>query len=425
MANRMSRCAALIGTLLSLNGFAQECQEISLYKSAGDQGKMLEGSTFPESPEWTANWGNLGGMEPPYIRLSGQKNSGGDWKGELSFSKLPVYVKGGNLKVKLRSTQKGRAAIWLAGNFGKSSQYYTEMDANKTYDVTVPLSALNLNGIQPISQVGVGLMNVPVYQYTTLFVDDIALTCGASSSEDAPTNSSGSILGEQGKTIYPYSDIHPENATRKTKFLDTPAGETSAAFSQKERKQMLDSTSMNFVVSLFDYTQIKRYETATELTPKQSRQGWMSSLHKLEAHRLKDSVIANPKQLLYEAEAYVASSDKRAMPLLVGNVDYGYRSCVDSSCVSQVIKPARLLLAGLPSSTVHGSVFKIFYDPYFLTTNRTTLPVVEIKVHGIWEKIAPKSEKEIRFEAAGTQKIQVRLTEGGITTTQTLFVEVK
>ena len=53
MKNRMSRCAALIGTVLSLSGFAQVCNDVSLYKN-GEAGKM-ENKSFPEAPEWIAN----------------------------------------------------------------------------------------------------------------------------------------------------------------------------------------------------------------------------------------------------------------------------------------------------------------------------------------------------------------------------------
>ena len=93
--NRITRCAALVGTVLSLSSYAQVCNEVSLYKN-GESGKMVQ-STFPEAPEWNANWGELsqGGTEaltPPYIRWSGMKDMAGDWTGLLSLSNLPVSV---------------------------------------------------------------------------------------------------------------------------------------------------------------------------------------------------------------------------------------------------------------------------------------------------------------------------------------------
>ena len=62
MKSRMSRCAALMGTVLSLSSYAQVCQEISLYKN-GESGKMeTAGMTFPEAPEGAptgAKWRRL------------------------------------------------------------------------------------------------------------------------------------------------------------------------------------------------------------------------------------------------------------------------------------------------------------------------------------------------------------------------------
>ena len=71
---RMSRCAALIGTVLSLSSFAQVCNDVSLYKN-GEAGKMeTTNMTFPEAPEWSANWGEMNpgereALTPPYIRI--------------------------------------------------------------------------------------------------------------------------------------------------------------------------------------------------------------------------------------------------------------------------------------------------------------------------------------------------------------------
>lgn len=416
--NRMSRCAALIGTLLSLSGFAcgafaQECEEISLFRNGSDAGKMMEGSTFPEMPEWAANWGNLDGMTPPYIRFSGQKNSAGNWSGEMSFPKLPATVTGGSLKLKLRSTQKGRAALWLKLSSGKSSTYQMDVAANKTYSVEVPLTAFGMGGAASVAGVGVGLVNVPAYQYTTLFVDDVAFTCGAK------------LPAASNVDTYPYSDINPSSAVREGKFLESSVSPMSGAYDADQRKSLRDSTTFDFVVSAMEQAQIDRYANANDLTPKQSRDGWYRSLYLVERNRLKDNVIANPKALFYDGEAYAAGSDYHSAPLLIGNVDYGYKICMDTSCVSQKIVSSRLLLAGLPLSYVKGSVLQLYYDPYYVTTNRKNLPEVEIEVDEKRMKLSPKSSLKLKLPGAGIQKVKVRLTEGGITTTQTLFVEVK
>jgi hypothetical protein len=145
----------------------------------------------------------------------------------------------------------------------------------------------------------------------------------------------------------------------------------------------------------------------------------------VERNRLKDSSIANPKALFYEAEIYAAGTDNRAMPLLLGNVDYAYRICADSVCGTRLFMNSRALLAGLPVATVSGSQLKLFYDPYFVTTNRRNLPKIEIWVNNQWKDFPPQSEMLVEFESAGIQHIKVRLTEGGLTVNQNIAVEVK
>ena len=113
------------------------------------------------------------------------------------------------------------------------------------------------------------------------------------------------------------------------------------------------------------------------------------------------------------------------MPLLIGNVDYAYRACNDSVCKAGQLQNARILQAGVPSATVRGSRLKIFYDPYFVCTNRSVLPKVEIYTKNKWQVLEPKSEMLLEFESAGEQSVKVRLSEGGKTVNQTLFVEVK
>lgn len=423
MKNRMSRCAALIGTVLSLSAFAQECQEISLYKDGSEIGKMEEKSrTFPEAPEWATNWGNLDGMIPPYIRLSGQKDKRSDWTGELSFEQMPVNVKGGSLKLKLRSTQKARVGIWLAGDFGKSQTHTLIVEAGKTRSIEVPVASLVGYGTTKVSRIGVGLMDVPAYQYTTLFVDDIALSCGVPAATDRDGLSAGS--GTESDS-YVYSDNETSSSARGGKFLESEVRETSAAYSDEKRKELSALTNLDFVVSLMEQNQILAHMGATSLTPKKSREGWFNNLYFIERNRLRDKVIANPKALFYEAEAFAASRENRETPLLLGNVDYGYESCVDTACSSTKILPSRLLTAGLPMAVVRGSKLLLHYDPYFVSSNRKNLPAVEIYTGGSWKKLNPKSSMEISFESAGLQKLQVRLTEGGLTVNQNLFVEVK
>ena len=415
MKNRMSRCAALIGTVLSLSSFAQVCNDVSLYKN-GEAGKMETTSmTFPEAPEWSANWGELEALAPPYIRWSGMKDKAGDWTGLLSLNKLPVTVQSGNVAFKVRATQKSKFGIWLVGAFGNSGVKFFNLDANKTYSLKVPVAELVGNSAKTIEKIGIGLFDVPAYQYTTLFVDDVSFTCAVSGNSSTAEPQNG----------FPYSDLDPKSPRREGKFISTPAPMTSAAYSEEKRLKIADSTRADFVLSESEHYQIQKFPNRTDLTPQKSRDGWFDNMYFIDRNRLRDSVIANPKGLFYEANEAAAGTDNREMPLLIGNVDYAYRACNDSVCKSVQMLNARILQVGLPSASVRGSRLKIFYDPYFVCTNRSTLPKVEINAKNKWQTLEPKSEMLLEFESAGVQSVKVRLSEGGVTINQTLFVEVK
>ena len=74
---------------------------------------------------------------------------------------------------------------------------------------------------------------------------------------------------------------------------------------------------------------------------------------------------------------------------------------------------------------LRGARLKIFYDPYFVSTNRKTLPKVEIYSDGKWNVLNANSSMELDFASAGAQKIQVRLSEGNLTVNQNIYVEVR
>lgn len=416
MKKRMSRCAALIGTVLSLSSFAQVCNEITLYRD-GENGRVENGSSFPEAPEWKTNWGNMGSLVAPYIRWSGVSNQSDDWTGSLAMNGLPAYVQGGELKLDVRGTQKMKVGVWLEGDFGKSPVYYHEAAGNESVSLSIPVSNLVGSGRVLVQRIGFGLFNVPANQYQSVFMDNVALTCGVS--ENALEHDSDST------TSYIYSDVNPRESRRETRFMRSVAAVTSAAYDEKSRSAISDSTKYEFVLNEMEHGQIEDFVQATSISPKKSREGWFKSMYLIERNRLRDSVIANPKSLFYEANSFAANSENSAMPILVGNVDYGYRICNDTLCNSTSIVGGRALLAGLPSWTVEGSKFKIFYDPYFISTNRSSIPNLEIYGNGKWNAVPIKSEFIVELESAGVQQVKVRLSEGGQTVTQTLFVEVK
>lgn len=417
----MSRCAALIGTVLSLSSFAQVCQEVTLYKN-GEKGKLEQvGNSFPEFPEWQANWGEMNGLVPPYIRLSGMKDAAGDWTGLLNFEALPVKIQGGLLKAKVRASQNTRVGLWLKGPFGTSQIYFKSVNANKSESLEIPLKNLVGENKVQVDYVGLGLFDVAAYQYTTLFIDDVVLTCGILEQSNAGNDAEGPLMTRE----YPYADVDPSSPRREGKFTDVSYPQVSAAYTAEERRKLLDSTSNLIVIDETEHNQIRAFMALTEMEPQRSRKGWYRNMYFLARNSLKDSVIANPKALFHEAQLFAAEEENTAMPILVGNVDYGYRVCTDSACTNKSILNSRLLQVGLPTAKVYSSRIKLYYDPYFVSTNRKNLPSLQVYANGAWQSLAPNSEMELEFESAGVQKIRVKVSEGGLDVNQNLFVEVQ
>ena len=427
MTCRMFKGIALMGALLALNGFADECKGVALYSDGSDNGQMLEtGRTFPESPEWKANWGYLDRMEPPYIRLSGMKNVQDDWKGVLSFPKLPLHVGGGNLHLKVRATQNVKFGVWLKGDFGTSNVHYVDLAANSTRTLDVPLSSFGVAGGVSVANIGVGLFHVPQYQYTTLFIDDVSFSCvgnvsGASSSSvgSSSSASNGGLLG------YEFSNVEAWSEVRDARFLPNVESEFSAAYSQHERDSLISKTNENFVVGELEHLKIVNTVGAAEMSAKKSRMSWYDNLYSIVRNRLRENVVANPKQLYFEAEAIAAESDYAVIPLLVADLDYAYSACADSLCSTTQIMNAHLLAAGLPTSFVKNSKINLLLDPYFIVTKQRELPSVSICLSGQCSSLKPKESLELEFPSAGVQKIVVKLKNGGRNVEQNLFVEVK
>lgn len=422
MGNRMFKGIALLGALLALEGFAKECKGVALYSDGSDGGQMIQtGMTFPEMPEWKTNWGYLDGMEPPYIRLSGMKSLQGDWKGLLSFPALPLRVDDGALRLKVRATQNVSFGVWLANSSGTSKTYYVDLGANETQSLEIPLSSFGVSSGMDVANIGIGLFHVPQYQYTTLFIDDVGFSCVAVAS-----SSSGTVVpGDEGLLEYGFSDVESWSERREARFLPSQEASYTAAYSEQERNSFLSKTDADFVVSELEHLKIANVVGAADLTAKKSRMAWYDNLYSIVRNRLRENVVANPKQLYFEAEAIAAASDYTVLPLLVADLDYAYNACADSSCNSTQIVNSHLLTAGLPTSFVRSSKVSLVLDPYFIVTKQRTLPSISVCVSGTCKSISSKERVELEFPSMGLQKIVVRMSSGGRNVEQNLFVEVK
>lgn len=426
MLCRMFKGMALAGALCFLNSHAEECKGVALYSNGSNSGQMLEtGRTFPEPPEWRANWGNFGAMNAPYIRLSGIKNVQDDWKGLLWFPALPLRVDAGELLLKVRSTQNATFGVWLKGKASESRVYYTNLIAEKTEILEIPLASLGVAGTFEVANIGVGLFNVPQYQYTTLFIDDVEFSCVKNGVSAGSSSSSVTATDSPGDLEYEYSNVDAWSSQRNARLLPTVETEFSAAYSPQLRNALISSTNGDFLVSELEHMKIVNTVHAAEMSPQKSRTTWYDNLYSVVRNRLRENVIANPKQLYFEAEAIAARSDYTVIPLLVADLDYVYRACADADCSTSKNVNAYLLTAGLPTSFVRGSKMILVLDPYFFVTKQRDLPSISVCVSGKCNVLSVNGKLELEFPSTGTQKIVVKMKRGERTVEQNLFVEVK
>lgn len=423
MSNRMLRRIVPIAVFAAVAAYAQVCEEKVLYNGAGTSGQMENASrTFPEPPEWSTNWGEMGSMKPPYIRLSGMKNVKADWIGALAFSALPKDVQGGTLRLKVRATQKVKFGVWLSSAKGTGNVVFNDVPANTTRLLEIPVEKMLGSGKQRVEKVWIGLFGVPANQYTTLFVDDVSLTCTVKA--EVVSAVVASVPEDSGAGFTPTNTV-AMSPVRNPLCLSSSVNPSSAAYSDVDRKRLLDSTTSLFVLNYKEHWQIRESLEQEECTPVESRRLWYRNLFFVDRNRLRDSVVANPKGVFDEAVAFAAANNYSFMPLLVADVEYAYRDCQDTLCAKTQFTKSRLLQAGLPSSFVRGSKLKLVYDPYFVVTQRKTLPQVEICVSGKCSSLSVNKSIELELESAGVQKIAVKLTSGGISQRHNLYVEVK
>ena len=414
MTSRTFKKIAMACAAMAVFGYSQSCKKVTLY-SGSEEGFMEESSrTFPEQPEWTANWGSFGKMVPPYIRLSGQKASKGDWTGTLMFP-ASINVAGGKLSLNVRATSNVKFGVWLGSR--SEGVFYKNLSANETYSLDIPVEQL---GVQPpfsLNKVNIGLFGVGAYQYTTLFVDNIAVSCAAEAGGSSAVQGAGTtdfIIGGEAS-----SPVRPQL------WDGEPMPQTSLRYTPEEQAELRQRTPAAFALEWEDHDRILRFLQSDTLSPKESREGWYKALYLVTNNRLRDSVIANPKQLFADANGIAAMNEMRSFPLLVANLDYAYSICADTLCTTSVIEDYRLLAAGFPTSYTRGSKIRITYDPFFVTTDKRDLPSIEICTEGKCKQVEPGKATDIEFASAGVQKLVVKLAYGATKVQQTLSLEVR
>jgi len=195
----------LILLLLLLCTSVANAVSLVLYDGSGAESPLMDASTrtWPEPPEYYANWGSLGGMEPPYIRLSGQSNETRNWTGAFTFAKLPVKVFGGSLQIQARSTNNASLSIWLETDKGNGSSKTYSLAANQTSNLDIAILDFGISMPVTINKIHVRMNQVPAYQYTTVFFDRIILSdteASSSSNANISSSSSGGLIVTQSES---------------------------------------------------------------------------------------------------------------------------------------------------------------------------------------------------------------------------------
>ena len=436
MRNRIWGLAALGGVLLSSTAFAGTCKSMVLYENGSSAGRMEESTrSFPEAPEWSANWGDFEGMKSPYVRLSGMRNYRSDWTGSLVFDALPATVQGGSLKLKVRSTQAANFGVWLSGAGGNGKISFHVLSAGKAQSLEIPVADLLGSGNVEVDKVGIGLFGVPANQYTTLFVDDIELTCVQEGGAVAAAGGTigGTAAGGTDTDVgtaadfspYVFVDVNPASPVREGLFEDVYERPVKSRYSASERLSLKGKTQAHFVIPEESQLQILGIKNADALSARESWRGWYASLFLVEKGRLEEGYIPNSKRIFEEAQTIASMSDYTTLPVLFADVDYGVSYCEDSTCAKWEIEDYRLALAGIPTPCVHASKVRLVYDPYFTVTPSGRLPRLEFCTAGRCLELNPKSEGVLEFGSAGIQEILVKIHLENQTLEQKLFVEVK
>lgn len=423
MTNRTLKGAAIAGLLAAICSNAETCRDALLYDGSLYNGRMEESTrTFPEVPEWKANWGNFENMDAPYIRLSGIKNQKGDWTGNLVFDNFPLSLSGGKIRMSVRSTQNAKFGIWLTGNSGTGNVAFFNLKANTTQVIDTPVETLLNSGNVSVSKIGVGLFGVEANQYTTLFIDNLKFTCTANAAGSG-AGSSVATGNDSESAPYYFRNVNPSSPTRE--FLITTVAAPKAALKTEERESYRLKTARKFVLDEQEHRQITNFQEAKSLTAKKSREGWYKSLFIVERKRIEDNAIASPKNLFHEAGEIAAESGNTIIPLLVADIDYAIKRYTDTTFIDYKLEDYHLLLAGLATSETRGSKVKVVYDPFFVTTTRNSLPNVEVCVASKCQNLEAGKEISLEFGSAGEQAITVKLRSGNTSVQQNLKLEVK
>lgn len=414
MKIKIVKVMQMIALLFSVHLFAAEQTEIKIYPGEGFFEQNF--STFPEMPEWKANWGNQGGLMPPYIRFSGQKEASSDWNTRLVFQNFPQKVSKGILEMNLFATENITVGIKLE-NSSKESLY--SLKGGQSKQIKLSLDSL-FNGFpQKISYIDISLKNVPARHYLTFLVGNISLM-----QESSMGNVTIPVLKE---ASWQFSETDFKKSFRKTSedvhVLEYPRNAYSKA--EKDSLIWLSETGIFLQESSDWKMEIVKKDSAYLVS------NFRDKLYRLGRNLLKDSVIANPKYLWNVGKKVASANDLSLLPIIAADVVYETAECdlllADSSCGHYSVKQRRFLGAAPVLGIVRGSKVRLVSDPYFWITNSQENEkfLIEVYVAGKNYVLDGASSIEIEFSELGIHEMKIRVHRNSSEVEQKFLVEVQ
>lgn len=221
--------------LLCLIGFSwfssshSACETKVYYDGMSQSGLTINSLRLPSAPEMNTNWGSLGGMQAPYIHVSGQFSHVTEWQADLVFTDGPVNMTGADLSFQIRlqgATKEVRASF--VDQYGSESPQTSVIvgdNVTTTFRLLPTLLGSSSVDYQRIQKVRVSIPNVGAWLYLHLFMDQVQTNCSttspqSSSSALTPNVSAGNfaILAQQDLRIGDRVKIQEGNAGSGSKI---------------------------------------------------------------------------------------------------------------------------------------------------------------------------------------------------------------
>jgi len=422
--------------VLALQTWGATCATKILYQGADDEvGAMDEATrTWPEAPEFKANWGDQGnGMLPPYFRLSGSINSTKNWTGAMNFGTLPATMEGGSLSFQIKATNAAvNLTYWVSNGNGSSTKIHQSIAANTVTQASASIAELGISAGFSVERLWLQLDQVPAGQYSHVLFDNITLSCAGSTTSSTTGTEAEIVVGDtvdhllDQVALYPLVQINPQLPARIVADSSSITSYAMPLHKGDSLGAIWNAMSPTGIVLWGDVSaSLLAARSTPPIDPQTSITLWRENLFTLAQGALRDSLFANPRELYSQGFRAAMQSEFRVLPLLIADLDYDEAYCdTTPDCSTISLMPNRFVQIALPETEIPALTFAIVYDPYFVTTNHTALGSIQVSMAGKTQTLQPGDYMQLTIPSAETQIVTFRYTQGGKVFTNQIRVEV-